>query len=177
MQRYRHFFSRKNLMIIGMPSATAAFYIWTQGNSGNTRWKDPLEKFHKSPFKSNKWSTNPDRVHALSVEFSSINEDRDRDDKNKNFTRAFRTPADEFFKENKKIPLPLIVHATLAELSALATIKQEENNPDENKTQKNILVIGDVHGCYDELLELHAKAVKENDSTQFQYVILVGDLW
>ena len=38
-------------------------------------------------------------------------------------------------------------------------------------------MIGDVHGCYDELMELHETAVYEyNDGVPFQYVILVGDL-
>eukprot|EP00531_Pseudo-nitzschia_arenysensis_P020607 CAMPEP_0116123796 /NCGR_PEP_ID=MMETSP0329-20121206/4937_1 /TAXON_ID=697910 /ORGANISM="Pseudo-nitzschia arenysensis, Strain B593" /LENGTH=309 /DNA_ID=CAMNT_0003617731 /DNA_START=161 /DNA_END=1090 /DNA_ORIENTATION=- len=74
-----------------------------------------------------------------------------------------------------KIPLPSILHATLTELSE-AQEEEESTREIEGEIQKNILVIGDVHGCYDELVELHAKAVKENDSIQFEYVILVGDL-
>jgi hypothetical protein len=141
-------------MMIGMPSATAAFCFWAQGDSSSIRWKTP-----------------PKSVHESSV---------DNDSNDDNFTRSFRTPADIFYKENKKIPLPSVVHATLAELSAAATAKKEESTTDDNDcvntTRKNILVIGDVHGCYDELLGLHEKAVKENDSMPFQHVILVGDL-
>ncbi len=167
MQRYRHLFTHRNLMMIGMPSATAAFCFWAQGNSGSTRWNAPLESF-------NKLSTTPGRRHALSntpLASASVNEDikTDSDD----FTRSFRTQADIFYAENKKIPLPSILHATLAELLEA----QESKTDNKDEIQKNILVIGDVHGCYDELLDLHAKAVQENNLMPFQYVILVGDLW
>lgn len=39
-----------------------------------------------------------------------------------------------------------------------------------------MLVIGDVHGCCDELILLHEKSVFENGGRQFHYVIAVGDL-
>ena len=119
-------------------------------------------------------------VRTTEVALAQIVKPRSVNDSNDNFIRSFRTPADRFYEENKKIPLPSIVHATLAELSSAATTNEEESTTDDNDcvntTRKNILVIGDVHGCYDELLGLHEKAVKENDSMQFQYVILVGDL-
>ena len=153
-------------MMIGMPSATAAFCFWAQGNPGSTRWNAPLES----------WSINTGRRHALSntpLASVSVNEDSIDNDASDGFTRSFRTQADLFYAENKKIPLPSILHATLAELS-----EAEESTTDtKDEIQKNILVIGDVHGCYDELVDLHAKAVQENDSMPFQYVILVGDLW
>lgn len=156
-------------MMIGMPSATAAFCFWVQGNSG----------FPESPYISKQWSTNADRVNPLSGHsflYSSSAGDCGEHTKNE---RSFQTSADKFYKENKKIPLPSVVHTTLAELSSVANQNQvaSENIVDANKERKNILVIGDVHGCYDELLELHTEAVKENDSTEFEYVILVGDLW
>jgi hypothetical protein len=63
--------------------------------------------------------------------------------------------------------------------------RPEESAPNENTEadttecipteKRNILVIGDVHGCYDELIKLHTKAQNENGGP-FQYVILVGDL-
>jgi len=78
--------------------------------------------------------------------------------------RTRKTTADEYFREHKSLPLPSVMHAILpAELV-------------EDGSRKGILVIGDVHGCYDELLRLHDKAVDENGGTPFQYVILVGDL-
>jgi hypothetical protein len=42
--------------------------------------------------------------------------------------------------------------------------------------QKGILVIGDVHGCFQELEMLHSTAQKDNDDFPFRFVILVGDL-
>jgi hypothetical protein len=42
--------------------------------------------------------------------------------------------------------------------------------------QKGILVIGDVHGCFQELQMLHKAAQKDNDGFPFRFVILVGDL-
>lgn len=94
--------------------------------------------------------------------------------------RSFQTPADGFYKEHNKIPLPPIVHASLPELLSAAAMAATTTDPNETetnkKTKKNILVIGDVHGCYDELLKLHALALVENDSIPFECVILVGDL-
>mmetsp|Transcript_1297 Transcript_1297/g.1368 ORF Transcript_1297/g.1368 Transcript_1297/m.1368 type:complete len:336 (+) Transcript_1297:130-1137(+) len=91
--------------------------------------------------------------------------------------RSFQTPADEFYRKYKKIPPPSTPHAILPELAAA---KERMGNDEEYKMnqekKKNILVVGDCHGCYDELLELHAKAVKENNNIQFKYVLLVGDL-
>ena len=64
-----------------------------------------------------------------------------------------------------------------------ATLPPLKNNVDNNKNlqesikQNNILVIGDVHGCFQELQELHRTAVQEqNQGLDFEYVILVGDL-
>lgn len=58
--------------------------------------------------------------------------------------------------------------------AVLATISKTEE--DGNSSRSGILVIGDVHGCYDELLLLYEKAVAENHGRPFHYVILVGDL-
>jgi hypothetical protein len=99
--------------------------------------------------------------------------------------RSFQTPADEYYKEHKKIPPPSIPHTTLTDLAAAAAAaaaneefgrSSDEDCKMNNQKKKNILVVGDVHGCYDELLDLHKKALNENDQIQFQYVILVGDL-
>mmetsp|Transcript_13765 Transcript_13765/g.20290 ORF Transcript_13765/g.20290 Transcript_13765/m.20290 type:complete len:290 (-) Transcript_13765:3545-4414(-) len=46
----------------------------------------------------------------------------------------------------------------------------------EDEHRQGILVVGDVHGCLDELKELHEVAIKENNGMDFQFVILVGDL-
>ena len=78
--------------------------------------------------------------------------------------RSYKTSVDEHYKQHGSLPLPKTVHAVLPESSSAPT------------QGKNILVIGDVHGCYEELLLLHERAVQENDNTPFEYVILVGDL-
>jgi len=85
--------------------------------------------------------------------------------------RTFRTAADEYYQQKGKLPLPKCMHSSLpVQPSAGATGKES------NDQRKNILVIGDVHGCLDELLILHQKAVKENDFRDFHYIVLVGDL-
>jgi bis(5'-nucleosyl)-tetraphosphatase (symmetrical) len=102
-----------------------------------------------------------------------------------NEIRTKKTPADLYYKENDEIPFPSAIHTSLTELTSgtsttpndrrqRTTTQQQSDISVEKK--KNILVIGDVHGCYDELLALHEKAVRENDSIPFQYVILVGDM-
>jgi hypothetical protein len=158
-------------MMIGLPSATAAFLFWAQRNPSSIKWKTPLTSAcdsESSSLQTIDRLTNTDPMQAIPSSpavFSS--------NTNKKFARHFCTPADRFFKENKQIPLPSIMHASLEELSAATATKGHED-PTTNGTK--ILVIGDVHGCFDELLDLHEKAVKENDSMPFKYVILVGDL-
>lgn len=50
----------------------------------------------------------------------------------------------------------------------------EPSTADERR--RGILVIGDVHGCLEELLELHEKAKEANAGRDFDHLILVGDL-
>ena len=79
--------------------------------------------------------------------------------------RTRTTPADLYFKKHKCIPKPRIMHATLDPFT---------ENP--SSKRKNILVIGDVHGCFEEMKLLHEAAKKKNGGMPFRYVILVGDL-
>lgn len=90
-------------------------------------------------------------------------------------SRTYQTAADDYFKKHGRLPLPRIVHAVLPEPTETETTK-EEPTENETKQRKNILVIGDVHGCLEELLLLHHKAVKENDDEDFHWIVLVGDL-
>jgi hypothetical protein len=64
------------------------------------------------------------------------------------------------------------MHATLPPLS----IDDNNNRRKMEESKKNVLVIGDVHGCFEELQKLHQKAVQENDGLDFEFVIMVGDL-
>jgi len=78
--------------------------------------------------------------------------------------RTRTTPADFYFEKHKTLPKPRIMHVTL------------DSNVEHTLHKKNILVIGDVHGCFEELKLLHKAAVIENGGIPFRYVILVGDL-
>ncbi|CAB9510637.1 Bis(5'-nucleosyl)-tetraphosphatase PrpE [asymmetrical] [Seminavis robusta] len=84
--------------------------------------------------------------------------------------RTYETEADHYFQRRGKIPLPKTMHANLVDL-------MEETSDDDDAASDKILVIGDVHGCYEELMLLHEKAKTEhNDNRPFRCVILVGDL-
>ena len=87
-------------------------------------------------------------------------------------SRTKETPADKYFHQHKELPPPAVMHATLPPLK-----NDDDNNRRKmEESKKNVLVIGDVHGCFQELQELHQKAVQENEGLDFEYVIMVGDL-
>eukprot|EP00537_Pseudo-nitzschia_pungens_P006723 CAMPEP_0172369338 /NCGR_PEP_ID=MMETSP1060-20121228/32197_1 /TAXON_ID=37318 /ORGANISM="Pseudo-nitzschia pungens, Strain cf. cingulata" /LENGTH=401 /DNA_ID=CAMNT_0013094227 /DNA_START=224 /DNA_END=1426 /DNA_ORIENTATION=+ len=147
--------------MIGVPIVTASLCFWASQRTSSNPNKSAFQT-HRAPSMSNS---------------SIVNARKDNDDKTGasidevcHEIRSFQTPADRFFQANKKIPLPSVSHAKLEDL-----INPEESNKSESRNG-NILVIGDVHGCYEELTELHAKARKENNSKDFSQVILVGDL-
>jgi hypothetical protein len=59
-----------------------------------------------------------------------------------------------------------------------AVLPDEDSSSEESLADRRhgILVIGDIHGCYDEMLLLYEKALKMNKGRPFRYVITVGDL-
>lgn len=82
------------------------------------------------------------------------------------YHRLKQTPADDYYAKHNRLPLPAICHAVLP-------VNQGQHDED----SKNILVVGDVHGCMMELQSLLEKAVREyNDGRPFSFIILVGDL-
>jgi hypothetical protein len=97
-----------------------------------------------------------------------------------------QTTADVYYQKHQELPKPFVMHAVLPPANktrALATTADDEEDEDDSQQQhlppppKNMLVIGDVHGCFDELQALHRLAVtEENDGRDFTHVILVGDL-
>ena len=106
--------------------------------------------------------------------------------------RSYQTPVDVYYQQHHELPYPTEPHVVLSwnendhhddEEEDISNIQRDENKPSNDDKQrqrqqqrkKGILVIGDVHGCYDELVELHRKAVEEVGH-DFRYVILVGDL-
>ena len=87
--------------------------------------------------------------------------------------RTFITETDEYYKRFKKLPKPPHMHDVLTRLVSAETRRKIKHSDRTNK----ILIIGDVHGCLDELKLLIAKASKDhNEGKQFAAVILVGDL-
>jgi len=85
--------------------------------------------------------------------------------------RTNKTQADIYYQTHGTIPKPSVMHLILPK----PNISSSTSRP--SPTKKNILVIGDVHGCIAELHLLIDKAVLQvNDRVPFQYIILVGDL-
>ena len=68
------------------------------------------------------------------------------------------------------IPEPKHRHITLPPLPSSSLPKEGPQR------RSGILVIGDVHGCYDEMILLYNKAIVQNNHQAFHYVILVGDI-
>eukprot|EP00804_Cyclotella_cryptica_P016163 CCRYP_005675-RA/>CCRYP_005675-RA protein AED:0.11 eAED:0.11 QI:0/-1/0/1/-1/1/1/0/406 len=94
--------------------------------------------------------------------------------------RTFSTEADTYYQKFKTLPIPPVVHDNLDRMLAEESRRGVENfrNISENSKRSNkILIIGDVHGCLDELKALVAKASKDhNGGEQFASVVFVGDL-
>jgi len=97
-----------------------------------------------------------------------MNYHHDYDSNDKENLRTLQTAADYYYAKRGCIPRPQTIHHVLSEDQLLGPTTTEDT--------KGILVIGDVHGCLEELLILYDQAVLENDNTKFKCVILVGDL-
>jgi hypothetical protein len=68
-------------------------------------------------------------------------------------TRTYNTPADQFFQQHKTLPLPSKLHGVLPP----PPLPPKFTNGNNGK----VLVIGDVHGCLDELQELVHQASQQ----------------
>eukprot|EP00551_Chaetoceros_affinis_P008978 CAMPEP_0203671662 /NCGR_PEP_ID=MMETSP0090-20130426/7373_1 /ASSEMBLY_ACC=CAM_ASM_001088 /TAXON_ID=426623 /ORGANISM="Chaetoceros affinis, Strain CCMP159" /LENGTH=465 /DNA_ID=CAMNT_0050536775 /DNA_START=402 /DNA_END=1799 /DNA_ORIENTATION=+ len=118
--------------------------------------------------------------------------------------RTYTTEADVYFQTHGKIPRPKFMHVSIEQLikddrrrSGMGTTstnfdfyelqdksRQENddnsknnNNSDSDSGNDNILIIGDVHGCLNELQTLVRRAVIDHNSGQpFKCIVLVGDL-
>ena len=88
--------------------------------------------------------------------------------------RSRTTQADAYYQRYGKLPKPPQMHMTLDGPSEL---NGKINTESDQQHHCGILVVGDVHGCHDELLLLHETAMKQhNQGKPFAHVILVGDL-
>eukprot|EP00554_Chaetoceros_debilis_P013231 CAMPEP_0194117656 /NCGR_PEP_ID=MMETSP0150-20130528/32242_1 /TAXON_ID=122233 /ORGANISM="Chaetoceros debilis, Strain MM31A-1" /LENGTH=403 /DNA_ID=CAMNT_0038808773 /DNA_START=347 /DNA_END=1558 /DNA_ORIENTATION=+ len=98
--------------------------------------------------------------------------------------RHYTTEADIFYQKHKKLPNPKIIHDSLNNMIRHENCRQISMNTKGNQppTELNnnpfkILVIGDVHGCFNEMKTLVEEASKDFNSNQpFTAVVLVGDL-
>jgi len=86
---------------------------------------------------------------------------------------TYRHNAEQYYAKHGALPLPKTVHATL-QLEQLDDANTKGNK--NNNNAKNVLIIGDIHGCYDELMMLYDKAVQANGGVPFRAIITVGDL-
>ena len=85
---------------------------------------------------------------------------------------SYRYNAERYYETHGALPLPETIHATLKLEAGTSKAKTKSKNAE----AKNVLIIGDIHGCYDELMLLHEKAVQANGGKPFRAIISVGDL-
>lgn len=115
---------------------------------------------------------NDGQAHVSLLATSASNHDKDEHDVTRKATtsRSFATKVDRYYQNHQEIPIPAIVHDSLDRL--LLDCKDHDT-----KTSDKILIIGDVHGCLDELKLLVEKAsCLHNAGQSFRAVVLVGDL-
>jgi bis(5'-nucleosyl)-tetraphosphatase (symmetrical) len=156
--------------VISLPLATSAFLLGWQDNSP-TDVVGKCQLDGRSPTSRHRQSSSAGRrslahssrsTHLLSnVLASSAIGSNDPN------LRTRQTPADAYFQQHGTFEGPSTPHMTLP---------PREGTSGGGKDAKNILVMGDIHGCYEEMLQLHSKALLENGNTPFDYVILVGDM-
>ncbi len=97
--------------------------------------------------------------------------------KEQSLIRTRETYVDAYFETHHCAPKPFRDHVVLRKYDDERLEKGDlVALPNENNSAKGVLVIGDVHGCYDELEMLLEKGVKENDDIPFEAIIFVGDL-
>ena len=88
-------------------------------------------------------------------------------------SRTCNTDIDGYYRQYKTLPTPPVMHD---DLSRLISGELRKNTNKDERTNK-ILIIGDVHGCLDEMKLLVNKASQVcNAGKQFASIILVGDL-
>lgn len=89
--------------------------------------------------------------------------------------RSCATEADRYFQRWREIPPPPRAHEDLRRL--LAAEEEEDSKRVRRDDRRRVLVVGDVHGCLDELIGLVRKATDErNGGREFAAIVLVGDL-
>lgn len=132
-------------------------------------------------------ATSPIRQELTSAKVRTCLEEGERKG---NDRRCYNTEADIYFKKHGKIPQPIIIHDKIEQMMkndqrisgdntccSPRTLTGQNDNDDTNGSSSKILIIGDIHGCLNELKLLVKKAQKKNNDNQpFKCIILVGDL-
>jgi hypothetical protein len=91
--------------------------------------------------------------------------------------RNYNTNVDLYFQEHHTVPMPTRAHVSLDNVLEADNQLETRNGQMDDQTSERILIVGDVHGCLNELKALVAKASTWNNSDKaFKAVILVGDL-
>jgi bis(5'-nucleosyl)-tetraphosphatase (symmetrical) len=179
-------FATRALAAVSLPLATAAFVYWVQLQS-STSSSSVLNNgsTHPRPDSASVLTRNNEVTVGVVYENTTASAPLDCSSTTTTMNcpenlRLRQTPADLYFAQQEELPRPTIMHAVLPvedrpkHHRKLVTEEEEEAEEEE---AKNVLVIGDVHGCFSELQELHDTAIRdENDGVPFQFVILVGDL-
>ena len=90
--------------------------------------------------------------------------------------RSYNTKVDRYYQTHGRLPKPPQMHVVLSR-SDNQNDKRAYPHHQPGGEAHGILVVGDVHGCLDELLMLHELAIQQhNQGRPFEFVILVGDL-
>ena len=172
--RYKADYQLSTLLFLGLVGGTYSYSTKTLTPSSPSKSLIdggflPTQSLFKSP------STRSTHVVA-----TSSTRDFERTVCDRNQYAKYSTPADLFYQKHGTLPKPSVMHESLDTLlkgdlreRGLGTCSQGSDDMREN----GILVIGDVHGCLNELKTLVTKAVKEHNENQpFKCVLLVGDL-
>lgn len=176
---------RSSILPLTATAATAAFFVWQLRNDTHNNNHHVVSGLMLIPFfpSSTNCRTGATRTTTTECEQQQVSDGTSHHltgwdpsttlDHSVKALRHGTTKADAYYRTYQRLPEPSIVHAVLPPPPMQHT---NSNDANRDKSSKNILVIGDVHGCCDELVLLHQKAIEENDGLDFAHVILVGDL-
>jgi hypothetical protein len=136
------------------------------------------EEHHPQSSSSSSWKSKESSVITTDSIASSIKinaKNQNNNNKPDRKTRTFQNPVDLQFRANGgiQLPRPSVMHAVLSNDKTVLDSDCDDGDCDCH----GIFVIGDVHGCYEEMIELVNVAMhRHNDGREFCHVILVGDL-
>ena len=156
--------SLATLVLLGTAVGGSSFYLY-RGRNPLVKSSRVIARQHTSLLATSGGAPNnsdatPDQAHGHCVQYMTK-------------PRTYSTKADEYFQQHQKIPLPPTMHDNLERL-----LSEDSQSTDKDTTSNSrILIVGDVHGCLEELKSLIQKAtIESNNGKQFTAIVLVGDL-